>query len=121
MRLEHAPCLARAQDPPGSQHQLGGRADGGRHSLGLLHSGHAFTVNRPCPENACQPAGKEEAPPAGPLRDGAVCSLVLAVVASPTAPHHPYCRVVDGATLAGFARTWAAYVESPGKLLLQLR
>ncbi|KAL4425054.1 hypothetical protein ABPG77_001832 [Micractinium sp. CCAP 211/92] len=30
-------------------------------------------------------------------------------------------RVVDGATLAGFARSWAAYVESPGKLLLHLR
>ncbi|KAL4422322.1 hypothetical protein ABPG75_008519 [Micractinium tetrahymenae] len=30
-------------------------------------------------------------------------------------------RVVDGATLAGFARAWAGYVESPGRLLLHLR
>lgn len=30
-------------------------------------------------------------------------------------------RVVDGATLAGFAQAWRSYVESPGKLLLHLR
>lgn len=30
-------------------------------------------------------------------------------------------RVVDGATLAGFARCWRHYIESPGMLLLHMR
>lgn len=30
-------------------------------------------------------------------------------------------RVVDGATLAGFARAWRGYVENPGTLLLHLQ
>jgi hypothetical protein len=29
--------------------------------------------------------------------------------------------VVDGATLAGFARAWRHYVESPGMLLLHMK
>lgn len=30
-------------------------------------------------------------------------------------------RVVDGATLAGFAQAWKRYVEQPGRFLLELR
>ncbi len=68
------------------------------------------------------PAGQKPAGAARrPVLRWCMCPWVLAVVASPTALHHPYRRVVDGATLAGFARSWAAYVESPGKLLLHLR
>lgn len=55
----------------------------------------------------------------------ASCPQVLAPQWSSYSPRAPAlafpCRVVDGATLAGFARAWAAYVESPGRLLLHLR
>lgn len=30
-------------------------------------------------------------------------------------------RVVDGATLAGFAKAWSHFVERPGALLLHLQ